>query len=258
VASRRPPDQERRCWNWAGAIPSSSCPARISERAVRIGVEGAPSTTGRVASPPSASLCTRALRRSSARVVGHGGTPRGRPMDEATQLGPLATPDILEALDQQVRRSWRWARACSSAASGSTARQLLRAHRAGGCAEGRARVRRGAIRTVAALYARTESKRPFGWQRHRVRLGASVWTNDEGEQWRFIDEIEAGMVFINGWWSPTAACLRRRQALGEGRELGVSAPGVRECEDGSGGIVCSTPSPAPAPAAGSNLDTCRR
>ena len=29
----------------------------------------------------------------------------GDPMDEATQVGPLATPEILEALDQQVRRS---------------------------------------------------------------------------------------------------------------------------------------------------------
>src|SRR5204863_5821910 len=29
----------------------------------------------------------------------------GDPMDEATQVGPLATPEILEGLDSQVRRS---------------------------------------------------------------------------------------------------------------------------------------------------------
>jgi len=29
-------------------------------------------------------------------------------------------------------------------------------------------------------------------------LGASVWTRDEAERDRFVDEVEAGMVFVNG------------------------------------------------------------
>jgi succinate-semialdehyde dehydrogenase/glutarate-semialdehyde dehydrogenase len=29
-------------------------------------------------------------------------------------------------------------------------------------------------------------------------LGSNAWTSDEGEQERFIDDIEAGQVFING------------------------------------------------------------
>ena len=36
---------------------------------------------------------------------GHGSAARRRPHGRGTQLGPLATPEILEGLDQQVRRS---------------------------------------------------------------------------------------------------------------------------------------------------------
>ena len=124
----------------------------------------------------------------------------GDPLLATTEVGPLATAEILETLDRQVRQTI--AAGCRLLTGG---RRL----------EGRgnyyaptvlADVPPGSPAScdelfgpVAALFRvsgideaiRLANDSTFG-------LGASAWTRDLGEQERFIDEIEAGLVFVNG------------------------------------------------------------
>jgi succinate-semialdehyde dehydrogenase/glutarate-semialdehyde dehydrogenase len=153
----------------------------------------------------------------------------GDPMEESTQLGPLATADILADLDDQVRRS---------VAKG--ARVLT-----GGCKLDRpgnyyaptvlTDVEKGTPAYTEEMFGpvavllrakgiddaiRLANDTDFG-------LGASAWTNDEAEQQKFMDEIQAGMVFINGMVaSDPRLPFGGVKNSGYGRELSVY--GIRE------------------------------
>jgi succinate-semialdehyde dehydrogenase/glutarate-semialdehyde dehydrogenase len=214
-----------------GSDPFIVMPSSDLERAVRIGVEARTINNGQscIAAKRFIVDARIAAEFERALVAGMAALRIGDPMDETTQVGPLATPDILEGLDQQVRRS---------VAMG--ARVLTGGKRLEGpgnyyAPTVLADVPRDApaygeelFGPVATLFrangideaVRLANDTEFG-------LGASAWTNDQAEQRRFIDELEAGMVFINGMVaSDSRLPFGGAKRSGYGRELG--AYGIRE------------------------------
>ena len=153
----------------------------------------------------------------------------GDPFEEATEVGPLATEQVLRDLDAQVRD-----------ATDAGARLVL----GGGRLPGRGFYYAPCILADVPTHARAFREELFGPvallfrardAEEAVRLandtpyglGASAWTNDAGEARLFVEEIEAGSVFINGLVSsdprlPFGGVKRS----GYGRELG--AHGLRE------------------------------
>jgi succinate-semialdehyde dehydrogenase/glutarate-semialdehyde dehydrogenase len=124
----------------------------------------------------------------------------GDPLDESTEVGPLATPQILTDLEKQVKQS--------VAAGASLLTGGRRLERPGNfyeptvisnvppTAPAYCDELFGPVATLFRVRDLDEAIRiandtSFG-------LGAAAWTNDESEQARFIDELEAGQVFING------------------------------------------------------------
>ena len=153
----------------------------------------------------------------------------GMPTEAGVQLGPLATEDILSGIDRQVRES---------VAAG--ARLLTGGKRLGDAGWFYAPTVLASIpRTapahqeevfgpVALLFEARDldhaielaNDSPYG-------LGSSVWTNDETERRRFVDELEAGQTFVNAMVaSDPRLPFGGVKRSGYGRELGRE--GIRE------------------------------
>ena len=153
----------------------------------------------------------------------------GDPFDEKTELGPLATADAVTSLDADVQKS---VKAGAKVLTGGHPLKLpgnfyaptvLTDIPKDSPAYGEEFF--GPVASIFRVKDQDEAIRIANDV--RFGLGASAWTNDDKERERFINELEAGMVFINKMAaSDTRVPFGGVKQSGHGRELG--AVGIRE------------------------------
>ena len=153
----------------------------------------------------------------------------GDPFQESTQLGPLANADAVKTLDADVKKS---------VAAG--ARILTGGYPLGRPGNFYAPTVLTAIPKnspayneeffgpVASIFRVQDIDQAIAIANDsRFGLGASAWTNDPAETERFINELEAGMVFLNKMVaSDPRVPFGGVKSSGHGRELSVQ--GIRE------------------------------
>ncbi len=153
----------------------------------------------------------------------------GDPFDESTEVGPLSTPDGVADLDRDVRKS------VEAGAKILTGGKPL--DRPGNFYAPTVLVnipkdspayKEEMFGPVASVFRAKDINEAIRIANDsRFGLGASAWTNDAAEQRKFINELDAGMVFINRMVaSDPRIPFGGVKWSGHGRELG--ALGIRE------------------------------
>ena len=153
----------------------------------------------------------------------------GDPMDAATELGPLSSADALDELHAQVEAAVHaGARADRRSAKWTAPEASMRRPCSPNITKDSPTYREELFGPVACVYRVKDIDEAIELANDsRFGLGASAWTNDAAERERFVNEIEAGMVFINKMVaSDPRMPFGGVKRSGHGRELGVH--GIRE------------------------------
>ena len=150
----------------------------------------------------------------------------GDPLDESTDVGPLAMPQIADDIEKQVNES-----------VGKGAKLLTGGKRNGNfyaptvlsdLPDDAPVARDETFGPVAAIFRVHDAAAAIAVANDtKFGLAASVWTNDRGEMQQFIDGIESGQVFVNAMVaSDPRVPFGGVKHSGFGRELGRH--GIRE------------------------------
>jgi succinate-semialdehyde dehydrogenase/glutarate-semialdehyde dehydrogenase len=153
----------------------------------------------------------------------------GDPMDEATDIGPIAREDLREDLHGQVRRSVaKGARIRTGGGKIAGPGFFYEPTVLEGVRKGMPAYDEEVFGPVAAvILVRDEAQALRVANDSKYGLGASLWTDDVDRALRLSREIEAGMVFVNRRvQSDPRLPFGGVKASGYGRELGPH--GIRE------------------------------
>jgi succinate-semialdehyde dehydrogenase/glutarate-semialdehyde dehydrogenase len=153
----------------------------------------------------------------------------GDPFDEKTEVGPLATADAVKDLDADVQKTLK---AGAKLLTGGHPLQQKGNYYAPtvmtNIPKDSPAYNEEFFGPVASIFRAKDQDEAIRIANDvRFGLGASAWTNDDKERERFINELEAGMVFINKMVASDARIpFGGVKASGHGREL--ARVGIRE------------------------------
>jgi succinate-semialdehyde dehydrogenase/glutarate-semialdehyde dehydrogenase len=153
----------------------------------------------------------------------------GDPFDEKTDVGPLATADALESLHADVQKSVDCgAKVLTGGKPAKLPGNFYLPTVLTNIPENSPAYREELFGPVASLFRVKDLDEAIRVANDsRFGLGASAWSSDANEQERFINELEAGMVFINQMVaSDPRVPFGGVKRSGYGREL--STFGIRE------------------------------
>jgi len=214
-----------------GSDPFIVMPSADLEKAAKVGVEARVQNAGQSCIAAKRFIvheriyddyAQRMARRMSELRVGD-------PNDESTEVGPLSSKQVLDDLDDQVKRMV--AKGSKVLAGGKRLDrpgfffQPTLLTDAGPGTPGRDEEIFGPVATLFKVRDAGEALQLANAT--KFGLGSAAWTRDAAEVRRFTDELQAGQVFINGMVkSDPRLPFGGIKASGHGREL--SAIGMRE------------------------------
>jgi succinate-semialdehyde dehydrogenase / glutarate-semialdehyde dehydrogenase len=153
----------------------------------------------------------------------------GDPFDEKTDVGPLATPDAVKDLDTDVQKTLHaGAKLLTGGKPVNGPGNFYLPTVLTNIPKDSPAYREEFFGPVASIFRVKNLDEAIAIANDsRFGLGASAWTNDPAERERLINELEAGMVFINQMVaSDPRVPFGGVKASGHGRELGPY--GIRE------------------------------